>query len=152
MIKKTVSFFVLAATGITGCVPVQAPPASTLLNSPPLAAAPPAEVKPVTLPYPETRADHNSETLFGTSIDDPYRWLEDAKAEPVKEWMAAQDRLARDQLAAIPGRDALLARLHALYYIDSISAPHHRGTRYFYTRTHADKEKAIVYWREGEAG
>ena len=30
--------------------------------------------------------------------------------------------------------------------------PQHHGSRYFYWRRHADKEKAIVYWREGKDG
>jgi hypothetical protein len=30
------------------------------------------------------------------------------------------------------------------------AAPRHRGSRYFYTRTHATKEKAVHYWKEGD--
>jgi len=36
--------------------------------------------------------------------------------------------------------------------VDTLSAPIHRGSRYVYRRRHADKEKAIVYWKEGKAG
>jgi prolyl oligopeptidase len=107
-------------------------------------------VKPPT--PPTTRTVPVAETLFGTTVPDPYRWLEDEKSDEVKRWMDEQDRFARGQLALLPGRDRIAARLRQMFYVDSISAPRRRGTRFFYRRTHADKEKGIVYWRGGEAG
>ena len=105
-----------------------------------------------TLAYPPTRAEATKDLLFGQEVPDPYRWLEPGEAPEVQSWMAAQDRLARAEIAALPGRDRLLARFRELYYVDSISAPYARGGRLFYSRTHADREKAVVYVREGEAG
>src|SRR5205823_7235395 len=58
----------------------------------------------------------------------------------------------RGKLSALPGREALIKRYTDLYYLESVTAPHKRNGRYFYTRTHKDQEKAIVYWREGEKG
>ncbi len=104
------------------------------------------------LNYPPTRVQEVTETLFGTPVRDPYRWLEDEKSPEVRAWMEKQDRFARERLAALPGRDRLAERLRALLYYDSFSAPLHRGNRFFYTRRHADREKAIVYWKEGESG
>jgi prolyl oligopeptidase len=99
---------------------------------------------------PPTRRTDVKETVFGVEVRDPYRWLEDAKQPEVQAWMAAQDARARAALARLPGRDLLRQRFRELYYVDSLSAPFVRGGRYFYTRTHADREKAIVYWRESE--
>ena len=93
--------------------------------------------------YPKTRSDDVKDVLFGVTVPDPYRWLEEAKRPEVQKWMGEQDKLARDYLAKLPARDALARRLKSLYYVDSISAPIRRGKRFFYTRTHADKEKAI---------
>ena len=125
--------------------------ATTKGNMP--AALKPATSAPPTAPQPPTtRADQVVNLLHGTEVKDPYRWLEDAKNPEVQGWMAAQNAAAREVLHALPGRDALAARFHDLYYVDSIGAPLRRANRYFYRRTHADKEKAIVYWREGEKG
>jgi prolyl oligopeptidase len=99
-----------------------------------------------------TRRVDVKETLFGVEVSDPYRWLEDVKDPAVQAWMAEQDRTAREALAALPGRERLRRRFRELYYVDAVSAPVHRGGRYFYTRRHADREKAIVYWREGKQG
>lgn len=102
--------------------------------------------------YPATRAEPIVDTLHGVQVSDPYRWLEDEKASDVQGWMKAQDGLTREWLAKVPGRDALAKRFRELFYQEAISPPVRRGSRYFYYRTHKDKEKAILYWREGESG
>lgn len=104
------------------------------------------------LAYPPTRVEDVKDTLHGATVLDPYRWLEDGKSPEVQAWMIAEDTLARSELARLPERDAIAARLKELFYIDSLSAPRHRGGRYFYRRRHADKEKAIVYWKQGKNG
>ncbi|HEX7528315.1 MAG TPA: S9 family peptidase, partial [Thermoanaerobaculia bacterium] len=109
-----------------------------------------AESAPV--PYPPTRTTQASDVVHGATVRDPYRWLEDEKSPEVQAWMTAQDGLTRERLAGLPGRDALAARLKELLYLDSLGAPIHRGARYFFTRRHANKEKSIVYWKEGVDG
>lgn len=108
---------------------------------------------PVTKPSapPATKTEKISEEQFGTPVADPYRWLEDEKSPEVKAWMDAQDQYARAALQ-FPGRETLVKRLRSMLYIDAVSSPHHAGSRFFYSRRHADKEKSIVYWKEGETG
>jgi len=59
---------------------------------------------------------------------------------------------AREHLGRLPGRDALARRFAELYYFDAVSPPAVRGNRFFFSRKHKDKEKSVVYWREGEQG
>jgi prolyl oligopeptidase len=133
------------ADGLTLLLPLLA----FLLARSPRARA--AETGPRT-PYPQSRTVDVTDVLHGVPVTDPYRWLEDATSPEVKAWMKAQDDLARQRLASLPGRDGLAARLKELLYIDSVSAPQHRGSRYFFTRRHSNKEKSVVYWREGADG
>ncbi|MEM9454308.1 MAG: prolyl oligopeptidase family serine peptidase [Myxococcota bacterium] len=115
--------------------------------------ASPAHATPATaVPYPATRRDEVVDTLHGVQVADPYRWLEDAGAPEVQQWMKAQDQTAREYLAGLPGRDALEKRLIDLTYIDASSPPFHMGDRYFYSRSHADKEKSIYYFKTGKDG
>ncbi|MEO1268792.1 MAG: S9 family peptidase, partial [Myxococcota bacterium] len=100
--------------------------------------------------YPESRREDVSETLFGVDVADPWRWLEQGDAPEVRAWTDAQDTLTRAYLDQLPGRDKLNQRLGELSYVDSVSAPVRRGSRFFYTRRHADREKAVHYWREGD--
>ena len=109
-------------------------------------------VAPRMHPYPDNQPGSDSDTLFGIEVKDPYRWLEDEKAASVKAWMAAQDGLARSELAKLPERDAIAARLKELMYVDDLSAPAHRGSRYFFSRRSAAQEKGVVYFKEGKAG
>ena len=103
-------------------------------------------------PYPATRREDIVENLHGQQVADPYRWLEDEKQPEVAAWMDAQDDFARAQLAALPGRDRIAARLKEVFYYDALGAPTHRKGRYFYTRKLANQEKSIVYWKVGKTG
>ena len=129
------------------------PPPPAPAAPPPVAAAAPAPTAAApALAYPPTRTVDVAETIFGVVVRDPYRWLEDGASKEVQAWIAAQDKLARGYLDALPGRAALRDRLRGLLYIESASAPMKRGGRAFYSRKPADREKRIVYWRQGDAG
>ncbi|MGZ6988898.1 MAG: prolyl oligopeptidase family serine peptidase, partial [Thermoanaerobaculia bacterium] len=103
-------------------------------------------------PYPPSRTVNVTEVLHGVPVADPYRWLEDVKSPEVQAWMKAQDDFTRQRLASLPGRDAIASRLKELFYIDVVNAPIHRGSRFFFARRHSNKEKSVVYWREGPDG
>jgi prolyl oligopeptidase len=113
---------------------------------------PTASVEPAAPASPPTRHEDVSDVLHGVKIADPYRWLEDEKSPEVQAWMKVQDEFTRAELAKLPGRDEFAKRLEQLLYFDAISAPAQYKKRSFYTRKHADKEKTIVYWREGDKG
>jgi len=136
-------------TATTPMIPVDLP--AQQVTAPPKVATPEPPAMPKH-PWPATRTDAIVDTVHGLQLPDPYRWLEDEKSPEVQAWMTAQDEYARAELAKLPGRDQLAARLRELFYYDAISAPAHRKGRYFYTRKHADKEKSIVYWKQGEKG
>ncbi len=140
---------------VLGCGAAEEPkPQTPPAKLEPVKADVPADPAPpkTTLNYPATRSEAITDTLHGVPVRDPYRWLEDEKNPEVQAWMKAQDDFARAELAKLPERDAIAKRLRELYYIDSLSAPRSRKGRYFYTRRHADKEKAIVYWKDGKQG
>ncbi len=113
-------------------------------------AAPAGPTGPGTLAG--TRREDVADTLHGVRVSDPYRWLEQAKEPAVQAWMRARDDEARKALAALPLHGELARRFRELFYIDAISPPFREGKRYFYSRTHADKEKTIFYYREGAKG
>lgn len=55
--------------------------------------------------YPQTRRDDVVETLHGTPVPDPYRWLEDAESPEVAAWVKAQGDYAEQALAEVPERE-----------------------------------------------
>jgi prolyl oligopeptidase len=122
-----------------------------------LAAAPASAAEPAAraggaLRYPAAKRGPVVDTVHGVAIPDPYRWLEDANDAATKAWMSAEDQQARDFVAKVPARDRLAERLKQIFYVDAIFSPVKRGGRFFYLRQHKEKDKAILYVRDGEHG
>ena len=66
-------------------------------------------------PRPRSRPSRAaSDTYFGTTVTDSYRYMEDLSAPEVQQWAHAQADFARAALDAIPGRAQLLARIREL--------------------------------------
>jgi len=105
-----------------------------------------------TLRWPPSRRADVVETLHGTVVHDPYRWLEAGDDREVVAWTAAQDHYARAELAKLPDVAATQTALRPLYYRDAVGVPVVRGGRYFFTRQHATSDQAVVVWTDGEHG
>jgi prolyl oligopeptidase len=128
-----------------------APSPSTLADRPPHPEDPrlPSGSLSSSVRYPATRRDGVVDVLHGVPVPDPYRWLEDGSAAEVKSWMRAQDALARSEVAKIPVRDALAARLEQLAHREQQGwGPARYGQRLFYARRPADHERMGVYVRD----
>jgi len=65
--------------------------------------------------YPETPNKPVTDEYHGIKIDDPYRWLEDAKDPAVHEWTAAQNKLVREMLDEVPKRAELYEKFKKIY-------------------------------------
>jgi prolyl oligopeptidase len=154
--RKTLLF----AAALAGCCPTPSSrpdPAEPVTVADPIPTPDEPKVDPVpdappSSPYPATRRESIVDTIHGQAVADPYRWLEDASKPEVAAWMDEQDEYARGQLAALPGRDRIAARLREIFYFDAMGAPTHRKGRYFYSRKLAKQEKNIIYWKKGKTG
>jgi prolyl oligopeptidase len=96
-----------------------------------------------------------SDTHFGVSVDDPYRYFEDAKEPAVAAWMKANAEATTAILARIPGRDDLLARIKEIE--SKASGQTDRAVRvasgryFFLKRDPGDNQFRLVY-RDTAAG
>ncbi len=70
----------------------------------------------------------------GTEVADSYRWLEESTSKPTREWVAAQNELARSILDALPQRERIFSRLEQLWDYTRQGVPIQRGEHYFFTR------------------
>ncbi len=113
--------------------------------TPPPAPAPPAPVAPAPAAaksaYPDAPPGPVVDTLHGVRVPDPYRWLEDIDSAQTRAWVAKENTLTDAYLQAIPGRDALRARLAELAKHETFGPPIHRGGRYIwiYRDDHSDQ-------------
>lgn len=60
------------------------------------------------------RVETVREDFFGTTVEDPYRWMEHFQAEEARAFIAAQAAYAREYLDALPQREPLLRRISQL--------------------------------------
>jgi len=103
-------------------------------------------------PAPVTRMDNVTDDYFGTKVTDPFRWLEDQKSPETRAWIDKENNYTNSILSKLPGREALRARLSALYKVDSIGMPIEHGGRYFFSKRAATEDQAKLYIRQGATG
>ncbi len=98
-----------------------------------------------------------TDTYFGTTVTDSYRYLEDVKNPEVEQFMRSEGAAARQALDAIPGRAAIQSRIDALSQASvAISgvrlAGHAKLPRVFYYRLAPGEASRKLYVRDGYDG
>ncbi len=101
------------------------------------------------LSYPVAARGTQVDDYHGTSIADPFRWLEDVDAPATTAWVAAQNRLTDAFLAAIPQRTAIRNRLTQLWNYERFSAPFTENGRYFYFQNTGLQNQSVLYVQDG---
>lgn len=104
------------------------------------------------LQYPSTRKDAIEETLHGTNVADPYRWLENGDQPAVLEWTKQQNAFTRSVLDRLPGRDAIRLRLDELTRLTTLGVPQPAHNKYFYTKREGTQNQPVLYVRVGVDG
>jgi prolyl oligopeptidase len=124
----------LAALGIVAAIAAGPAP----LPVPP----PPAAVRPVT------------QTFFGTTVTDRYRYLEDLKRPDVQKFFRTQNAYTRAVLARLdPARTRLLARIKQLDNAGvSVGELQRVGDWYFYQKQKPGENLPILYVRPAAGG
>ncbi|MFL5543734.1 MAG: prolyl oligopeptidase family serine peptidase, partial [Gemmatimonadaceae bacterium] len=113
------------------------------------AATSPAQTASPPLTYPAAARGSQVDVYHGTSIADPYRWLEDVDAPATKEWVAAENRLTDSFLASIAERTAIRNRLTQLWNYARYSAPFKENGRYFYFQNTGLQNQSVLYVQDG---
>jgi prolyl oligopeptidase len=139
-VARTFSFvLILAAVFFTAHAILVDAQGARISSQPP----PVAPVKPVT------------ETYYGTTITDPYRYMEDLADPAVQSWMKAQNDYTREVLTHLPGRQQLLKRIVDLDEsagADIGSLRRLPGDVYLYTKLLPGEDVYKLYIRKGLTG
>jgi prolyl oligopeptidase len=104
------------------------------------------------LSYPVTKTVDQKDDYFGTTIPDPYRWLENDTSAETGAWVAAQNVVTNAWFEKIPFRAALRARLDSLYNYPKLSAPFHKGNDYFFYKNDGLQNQSVLYSQVGLGG
>ena len=103
-------------------------------------------------PPPATEVRLVEETLHGVTVQDPFRWLEDAEDPEVRRWIETQASYARAYLDSRPSRESVRQRMDEILAAGSVSPPVEAGGRYFFARRAGNQDQPVVYMREGLGG
>lgn len=101
--------------------------------------------------YPETRKDDAADILFGTSVPDPYRWLEDDKSEETAAWVREQNQITFGYLEQIPYREEIKNRLTTMWNYEKYTAPSREGDYIYFSKNDGLQDQYVVYrQKEGQ--
>ena len=95
--------------------------------------------------YPPTEKQNISDTYFGTTITDPYRWLEDDKSPKTEAWVKAQNVCTQKYLSQISQRDKIKMRLTELWNFNKQSAPFKKGNSFFCYKNNGLQNQNVFY-------
>ncbi len=106
------------------------------------------------LQYPVAKMQQVSDVYFGTTVLDPYRWLEDDTAQLVAVWVEAQNKVTQSYLERIPFRYQLRQRLTELTDYEKIGLPVKKHGKYYFFKNSGLQNQSVLYVKEtlnGEA-
>ena len=98
-----------------------------------------------TVAYPVSKKVDQQDNYHGTTIADPYRWLEDANSAETKEWVDAQNKVTQAYLGQIPERENIRWRLTKLWNYERYTVPTKEGGRYFFSRNDGLQPQSVLY-------
>ncbi|WP_171187421.1 prolyl oligopeptidase family serine peptidase [Alienimonas chondri] len=117
----------------------------------PVASALAADPPPVPAAvYPETATVPHTDDYHGTTVADPYRWLENdvREDEQVAAWVRAQNDVTFGYLKQIPQREAIEERLTELWNYEKFGVPFEEGGRYYFFKNDGLQNQFVLYTQE----
>src|SRR5580698_2035730 len=107
----------------------------------------------VTLPSPPVATINIvTDDYSGTKIEDPYRWLEDAKSPATRAWIGEENAYTQKYLDQITTLPQIASQLTSLMRVDQYSTPTLRAGKYFFRKRLADENQGSIYMRAGWHG
>ena len=103
---------------------------------------------------PKTPIDSITDDYFGTTVADPYRWLEDGSSHMVKKWIADQNTFTDKILSSFPEGNPITKRIETLSItsVEQFSPELINGKLFFMQYTPPQAQPVIAYkdWPDGK--
>jgi prolyl oligopeptidase len=103
------------------------------------------------LNYPVTKKGNVVDTIFGTPVADPYRWLEDDKSDETTAWVKEQNLVTFGYLSKIPYREQIRERLTKMWNYEKFGMPFKEGDFTYFAKNNG-LQNQYVYYRQKEGG
>ena len=95
--------------------------------------------------YPHARMTDQQDNYFGTTVSDPYRWLENDTAAETHIWIKEENNLARRYFAQILFLDSIKQRLTELWNYEKYTAPFKEGDYIYYSKNNGLQNQYVIY-------
>ncbi len=96
--------------------------------------------------YPKPRRSDQVDNFHGTSVADPYRWMEDTETAEMKSWIEAENKITDAYIQAIPQRAKIKERLTELTNYERFGAPAKIADGfYIYTKNDGLQNQSVWY-------
>ncbi len=95
--------------------------------------------------YPDTKRTDVCDNYWGTTVADPYRWLENDTAAVTAEWVKEQNEVTNNYLAQIPFLDDLRNRLNTVTQYASETAPIKKNGKHYFYRNDGVQNQSVLY-------
>lgn len=105
---------------------------------------------PSSITYPTTVRGNVTDTYFGTSVADPYRWLEDDRSAETEAWVKAQNEVTFAYLNEIPLRAKIKDRLTELWNYEKVGSPFKEGNYTYFYKNDGLQNQYVVYRTDAE--
>ncbi len=102
----------------------------------------------LSLKYPNTKKGNVEYSHFGTTVKDPYRWLEDDLSPETKNWVKAENEVTFNYLEKIPFRNQIKLQLTDIWNYEKISAPFKEGDWLYYYKNNGLQQHSVLYRRK----
>ncbi len=99
------------------------------------------------LDYPKTNKIDHSDAYHGSTVQDPYQWLEEDVRESsrVEDWVAGQNKVTYGYLESIPERKTIEERITKLWNYERFSSPSKVGERYVFSKNDGLQNQYVYY-------
>ena len=109
--------------------------------------------KAIDVKYPQTKKDSTiKDDYFGTSVADPYRWLENDTSTETAAWVKAENEVTQNYLKRVPYREAIGKRYEHLFNYEKFSAPTREGKYNYYSKNSGLQNQFVMYREPVEGG
>ncbi|MBF9238445.1 S9 family peptidase [Hymenobacter sp. BT683] len=104
---------------------------------------------PAPVKYPNTRRADVADNYFGTTIPDPYRWLEALDSPETKAWVTAQNEVTFGYLSQILFRDKIRERLTKIWNYERYGVPEQVGDELMFSKNDGLQNQPVLYRQRG---
>ncbi|RKR14885.1 prolyl oligopeptidase [Maribacter vaceletii] len=95
--------------------------------------------------YPITKKANIEDTFFGTTVKDPYRWLEDDRSAETEDWVKKQNKVTFSYLDKIPFKSHIKNRLEKLWNYEKLTSPFKKGNHTYYYKNDGLQNQYVLY-------